>query len=112
MKILLKYTVIILVFVSCGNRGNKAPENIIQKDVMVEVITEIELTQALLKLKIANQDTINQNQLFEEVYDESDISEEEFNNSLVFYSKEPKLLEEMYIKVINNISKEQAELQK
>ena len=79
---------------------------------MVEIITEIELTQALLKVKIANQDTVNQKQLFDETFNQFDISEKEFNTSLIYYCKEPKLLEEIYVKVINNISKRQAELNK
>ena len=114
MKNYLQYIIFIvsaLVVISCQER-KRIPDGIIPEDKMVEVITEVELTQALLKLKIANQDTVNQKQLFEETYKDFGISEETFNNSLDFYCQDPKLLEEIYAKVINNISKKQAELQK
>jgi hypothetical protein len=105
------FIVLVLVTVSCGIEGDKAPESIIPGDIMVKVITEIELTQALLKLKIANQDTVNQKQLFNETFKEFGVSEDEFNNSLKYYCQDPKLLEEIYVKVINNISKKQAKNQ-
>jgi hypothetical protein len=114
MKNLLKYSsflISIVVFISCGNNQKKVPEDIIVANEMVEVITEIELTQALIKLKFSNQDTVNQQQLFNEVYKDFNVSEEAFNNSLTYYSKKPKLLEEIYVKVINNISKKQAKNQ-
>ena len=112
MKNLIRYITFLIstvIFISCGNDQIEAPKDIITEDKMVEVITEIELTQALIKVKFANQDTVNQQQLFDEVYKDFNISEEEFNNSLTYYCQEPKLLEEIYIKVINNLSKRQAE---
>ena len=114
MKNLLTYIIFLLstvIFISCGGTQKEASSDIIAKDKMIEVITEIELAQALIKVKFANQDTVNQNQLFDEVYKDFNISEEEFNNSLIYYCKEPKLLEEIYVKVISNISERQAELQ-
>lgn len=116
MKNLLKY-IILLVFTSfflaCGDAEEELPAGVIVEDNMIEVITEIELTQALVKLKFSNQDsTVNQQQLFNEVYRDFNVSEEQFNSSLAYYCKDPKLLEGMYVKVINNLSEKQAEIQK
>jgi Domain of unknown function (DUF4296) len=114
MRNLLNHIVILIftvIFISCENNQIKTTKDIIPQAEMVDVITEIEFTQALIKLKFANQDTVDQQQLFDEVYKEFDISEEKFNNSLNYYSKEPKLLEEMYAEVINNLSEKQAEIQ-
>jgi len=115
MKNLIKhiiYFALIFVLISCGEEGAAVPSGIIAEDKMIAVITEIELTQALIKLKFSNRDsTINQQELFNEVYTDFEITEEQFNNSLSFYCKEPKLLEGMYIKVINSLSEKQVENQ-
>ncbi len=103
---------IVLIAVSCGNGKEEVPEGVIPQEKMVEVLTEIELTQALIKLKFSKQDsTINQQLLFEEVYTDFSISKEQFNISLVYYCEHPKALEEMYVEVINNLSVKQTEFQ-
>ena len=99
------------VIISCGNGGKDISKEIIPEEDMVKIFTEIELTQALIKLKFSNQDTINQQELFNQVYKDFNISEDQFNKSLVYYCEKPKVLEEMYVKVINNLSVKQAEIQ-
>jgi len=114
MKNLIKYITFLTLlfsFVSCEEKQKEIPSNVISQEKLVEVITEIELAQALIKLKFANQDTINSQQLFEEVYNNFEITEENYNKSLSYYSQDPKLLEEMYVKVINNLSIRQTEFQ-
>lgn len=99
--------VAIFAFISCRNNKVQPPKDLISKDKMVEVIAEIELTQALIKLKLANQDTINKQQLFNQVYDEFNISEEQFNNSLTYYSKVPRDLMLIYEEVVTKLSQKQ-----
>ncbi len=102
---------------SCdGDESSEIPKNVIPEEKMIEVITEIELTQALIKLKFSVPDTtqgsaINKQELFNQVYKSFNTSEEQFNNSLTYYSEHPKLLMEMYIKVINNLSEKQGDYQ-
>lgn len=96
---------------SCG-ANEEIPAEVIAKDKMVEVMTEIELTQALIRLKNSTQDTINEQQLFNEVYTAFDISENKFNTSLEYYCKDPKLLMNMYIQVMENLTKKQSEQQR
>ncbi len=83
--------------------------NFIERDKMVEVISEIELTQALIKLTFSNKDTINSQALYDQVYERFNISEEQFNNSLVFYCKSPKEAEGIYIDAIALLSAKQAQ---
>jgi hypothetical protein len=110
----IKYFIILtmLTFFSCSNSDDLVPEGVLDKDDMIVVMAEIELTQALIKLKSSTIDTINERQLYNEVYIEYNISEEEFNNSLNHYCKDPALLKEMYGKVIENLTKKQSEQQR
>ncbi|MDG1476238.1 MAG: DUF4296 domain-containing protein [Vicingaceae bacterium] len=110
----LKYFLIIALtfwLMSCGGK-DEIPAEVIPKEKMIDVMTEIELTQALIKLKYSTQDTINEQQIFNEVYTDFDISEEKFNVSITYYCKDPKLLMNMYIKVMENLTKKQSEQQR
>ncbi len=114
MKKLNNYISIIVCFLlfSCGTQQKEIPNDVITKEKMIEVMTEVELTQALIRLKASTQDTINEQQLYNEVYMEFDISEEKFNKSLEYYCKDPNQLKEMYNKVIENLTKKQSEQQR
>ena len=114
MKDQLKYFIVVgfaLFFLSCGGGKNEAPEGVIVKDKMVEVMTEIELTQALVKLN-SFEEAIDEQQLYDDVFTSFNTSQEIFNKSLEHYCKDPKLLMEMYAKVIENLTKKQSEQQR
>ena len=113
MKLKIKYIVFftfILVISSCIKGSLEIPKDIIPRDKMIQVITEIELTQALVKLKVINQDSlINQQELFNQVYNDFNITEEQFNTSLSYYCGDPIKLEEMYVQVIIQLTERQVE---
>lgn len=114
MKGFQKYLIIVgsvFMLLACGGGNSKTPEGVIPKDKMIEVIAEIELTQALIKLKSSTQDTINEQELYNEVYQDYNISQEKFNRSLKHYCENPKSLMNMYGKVIENLTKKQSEQQ-
>ena len=95
---------------SCVRKEEQLPKDVISEDKMVDVITEIELTQALVKLKFSNRDsTINQQELFNQVYTDFNITEEKFNNSLSYYCQSPEVIENIYMGVINKLSEKQAQ---
>jgi uncharacterized protein DUF4296 len=111
MKLNLKhilFLIIPMVLLSCST-DDELPKDIIPENEMVNVLTEIELTQALIKLKFSDKDTlVNQTQLFNEVYTEHNTSEEQFNKSLDYYSKQPKVLDSIYVRVVTKLSEKQA----
>ena len=106
------FLIIVVVLLSCSSNNNDLPNDIIPQDKMVEVVADIELTQALIKLKFSNKDSlINQSQLFNEVYATYNTSEEQFNKSLAYYSTKPKVLDSIYVKVVTKLSEKEAEMQ-
>jgi len=114
MKDQLKYFIVLVTVAmfSCRSDADILPEGVMAKDTMIEMIAEIEFTQALIKLKYSTQDTINERQLYNEVHTMYNISKEEFNNSLAYYCKDPKSLMKMYGKVIESLTKKQSEQQR
>jgi len=114
MKDQLKYFIVLttIVLFACNSDADIAPKGVMDKNTMIEVLVEMELTQALIKLKSSTKDTINERELYKEVYTTYNISEEEFNNSLTYYCKDPKSLMRMYGKVIETLTKKQSEQQR
>jgi len=111
MRKKIKYIIFLaasVALIACGGNEKEFPEGIISQETMVEIITEIELTQALIKVKFSNQDTLNQSQLFNQIYSDFKISEEQFNTSLSFYGNDPKTLEGIYLQAIIKLSENQA----
>ena len=112
MKLYLKYIIIVFVFLmSCTEEEETLPSNLIEREIMVDVISEIELTQALIKLKFTTQDTLNSQEFYNQVYKEFNITEEQFNKSLAYYCKTPKGTESLYIDAIELLSEKQAKIE-
>ena len=110
MKFYLKYIVVVCGFLSsCKDDVETLPESIIARDKMVEVIAEVELTQALIKLKLSARDTLYQKTLYSQVYQKFEISETEFNNSLHYYCSNPKEMMDVYLEAIERLSERQVE---
>lgn len=105
----------LLSFYSCKQK-TQIPPNILDEDKMVELITELEITQSYFKIKSAAEDSLfstnnYQEQIFDTIFSNHNISYEEFNASLKYYSSEPKKIEEIYSKVIVSLSEQQASFQ-
>jgi len=109
---LISLSIFCLLSASCGN-GNKIkiPEGILCKDTMVEVLTDIHLVKASQQMGIAL-DTLDTSRRtpFDYVWKKHHITEEEYNNSLSFYTQNPNMLDSIYENVLNNLSKQKAEL--
>jgi len=114
MKDQFKYFIIVVTIAlfSCNSDVDNYPKGIIAKEKMVNVMVEVELTQALIMMKSSAKDTINEREIYNEVFSAYNISEEEFNNSLDYYCKDPKALMDMYGQIIENLTKKQSEHQR
>jgi hypothetical protein len=114
IKLMLKYS-LFLVFATtlfaCGSDEQTIPEGIIDRGELINIVVDVEVAQALIRFKLSHEDTLNQDQIFNEVYNNHHISQEDFNRSLVFYCKDPKDIEGLYIDVITSLYEKQAENQ-
>ena len=114
IKLMSKY-LLFLVFATalfaCANDVQTIPEGVMTRNKLINVVVDVEVAQALIRFKLSREDTLNQDQIFNEVYEKHQTSEEEFNRSLTYYCKDPKVVEGLYIDVITAISEKQAENQ-
>jgi hypothetical protein len=112
MKLLLSLFIFCLVATSCGN-GNKIkiPVGILCKDTMVEVLTDVHLVKASqqLGMVIDTADTAKFTSI-DYVWKKHHITQTDYQKSLDFYTHNTTLLDSIYENVLNNLSKQKAEL--
>jgi hypothetical protein len=112
MKSLLPIFIFCLLSASCRNNNKiEIPKDVLCQDTMVEVLTDIHLVKASQQLGIA-MDTADTNKItpFEYVWKKHHITEAEYKKSLDFYTRNSNVLDSIYENVLNNLSKQKAEL--
>jgi hypothetical protein len=84
------------------------PDSVLPKEKMADVMVDIHLLEATLNIHAGGNDKdlvpakIN-------IYEKHQISKTQFEESYKFYTENPELLAEIYQKVLDNLSKLQAE---
>jgi hypothetical protein len=107
-KILL--LTILLLFVACTNR----PREVLKPGKMAEIITDLHKTDGLIAvLRNGNEapaDSV-QKKYYAAVLEKYKLTQNVFDSSLVWYSKNPKRFEAVYIKVEKNLLRWQTEIE-
>lgn len=113
MKKLAAIGYVLFALSSCHNGSSpRVPAGIIQPDSMVQVLLDIHIFQAMLQLgyyqKDSAQGVANK---FSALLKKHHLTDEQYNKSLKYYGYHPALLDDIYEKVLNNLSQQKAELQ-
>ena len=121
----LAMTLSILLF-SCGQEEKSVvvPADVLPKEKMAEVLTDIHIAEAVgqnartpsfsgeANLKTlpdsASAVPIDIGISFQKIFEKNKITKEQYEKSLSFYIDHPELLNEVYEKVLNELSKMQA----
>jgi hypothetical protein len=113
MKLFLTLFIFCVFGASCDN-GNKIkiPKDILCQDTMVEVITDVHLVQAAQRMSMVI-DTADTGAFtsFNYVWKKHNLTEAQYKKNLDFYTHNPAILDSIYEKVLNNLSKQKAVLQ-
>jgi len=103
-------TFFIVGVLSCQPKST-IPENLISEERLIDVIVEMELAQSLNKVQVLEQDSIELNTLFENIYKEFEINQFQIDENLKYYSETPEKMEVIYEKVIEKLTEKQVEAQ-
>ncbi len=78
---------------------------------MVTVLTDVHLMDAYISMIPYNDSVLKQQSLryYDAIYKKHKISRRDFDKSLEYYSKQPKVLDSMYSQVITNLNKKEKE---
>lgn len=112
MKLFLPVFIFCLLAASCRNSGKiKVPPDILCQDTMVEVLTDVHLVKAAQQMGIVT-DTTDTNKAapYAYIWKKHHITKAQYEKSLDFYSHNPATLDSIYENVLNDLSKQKAEL--
>jgi len=105
---------IAMLSASCSSILSSKPSDILSEKQMTDVLVDISLTEATLK--IANDslarvnDTTEMRKRFAEVFRKYNIEPDDFNTSLTYYLKHIDELDKIYVEVINRLTAMEAAL--
>lgn len=105
--------ILIQLFMACGKKETEIPPGVLPADQMISVLADIHIAEA--RLQIADVRSSNpdlKNKYVAEVLSRHKINTSLFNKSFDYYSSHPELFSQMYEKVIEEISKQQASSKK
>jgi hypothetical protein len=112
-----KWAFIILIAMlsaSCDSILKSKPSGTLSEEKMTEVLVDIHLTEATLRIandSIARKnDTADLRERFAEVFRKHDVTPDEFNSSLNYYLEHVEILQNIYNEVITRLSKMEAGL--
>ena len=110
-----KYFLLFLAFLLFGCTDKKEKNvitNIISKQDMIQILVDVELTESAISLEQLRNKNIDiySNYYYKEVFKKYHITKQQFEESLKYYSKSNDDLNEMYVQVINILSRKQSEI--
>jgi hypothetical protein len=114
MKKSLLYIVVLLSLSACGGGEPKVPEDIMPKEKMVSVLEDVHILEAVMSVKNIYGDSALRysSEAYKAIYKNHHTTKDDFNKSFKYYAKHPKLMDDIYKDVIDELSKKQAEVSK
>ena len=100
---MMKYILVLVFIISigCSQRGETIPGNVINKEEMTGLLTELHVAQSSLNDRTGkSKSEMTNDDCLEIVLEKHSIKREKFLRSLKFYTENPELLNEMYDSVI------------
>jgi hypothetical protein len=105
----LTFLLIILLqinpFWSCRKADKSIQTDVISEKKMVEVLMDVQMLEAYLR-RMETQGKVHKNQsvkLFTDLFKKHQVSQEEFNYSMTWYSQRPEILHEIQEEVVNQL---------
>ncbi len=98
------------IFSSCSKSAIKIPEDVISKDSMMFILMDIHIAEAGVKTLNPDSVAINNKTYYEFIFKNHHVTDEKFRKSLTFYTDNPELLQEIYTKMTEEMSKKETEV--
>ena len=114
MKWLINCAIItLLLFLqSCNNEKVTIPEDILGEEEMAEILADVQLVESTIIVRGDDEELQHDSlDFYGAVYERYNITPEQFEKSMKFYTLHPDILEEIYSDVIVTISERLAQLE-
>ena len=112
MKKIIGITIFFFLFSCGGAKQEQIPSGVLQKDKMVQVLSDIQLAEGELGFnssKMINDpiaDTISYHAIFEK----NKIKKSDYDSSMKYYTLHPEILNEIYDEVINKLEHDKKQI--
>ncbi len=102
----------LFLFAGCKESGViPEPEGLLSQDEMVAVLTDIHLIEgARTGLVIMGDSVGGVNEHYKAFFEKHNVTQAQYDSSFVYYSKNPKIFDKIYERVIENLSVIESEI--
>ena len=109
-------TVIMSIFLlACSSLSTKeTPDKVLSQTEMISAITDVHLLKGKISIwrKTQAVSQLQEDSLFELLYEKHNFSKAILDSSLIYYTlQEPELLEQIYTEVVEELKKQEADLE-
>jgi len=111
MKKLFCILTMAVFFISCGGHRN-APKDLISEDKLASILTEIHIADGLIGEQTSLKDKKTKEKYYNSIFFKYKITRKQFDESMAYYTRNINVLNKIYFKVLENLSKLQAETEK
>jgi hypothetical protein len=105
--------IFVLFLASCSGKPKfEIPDDVIRQDSMVSILIDIHILEAASQLivQVDSQKSSNLDEFYGFIFKKHLTTKEAFDKSYLYYTTQPKLLEEIYAEVMIELSKKQGEV--
>lgn len=112
--LLFPFVFLLIIFGSCSKKSanNQMPADIIPKAKFIKVMTDCRLAESAITLAMSkgeDRDKVTQ-YFYKSVWNKHKITVRDFDASIEYYSKNPKVMDEIFQKVVTNLSEMQSKV--
>lgn len=103
-----------LSLLSCRSDKGEIPTDILNRPKFTSIMIDVQLAEGI-KTQYAhsrNKDGQLNKELYEEIFERHDITEDEFRKTFSYYQSQPELMEGIFEQVLDSLSKLEAEIKK
>ncbi len=98
--------IFICFFISCSNRGPETEQLILNEALMIDALVEVHLLEAAFETKITEEirsGNFTIEDYYQALFDSQSYSRQEFKQSFISYSRDPKTMERLLDSVLIKI---------
>lgn len=115
-NILYLFTAFLLLtacYTAPENETAPAPENLIDRDKLVLIIADVEITESALRQKqnVGHEIKNIKETYYHSIFSKYNISREQFDSSMTYYKQDPEVMDKIYEDVITRLSMMESEIQ-
>lgn len=105
--------ILFILLAGCKQPLPDIPSDVLPTEKMVKILADMHIADAVAENKKANEGKDNvalSKDYYRQIYKIHNVTEEEFRRSYKFYEDNPGWMDKVYVQVITELSKKQAEV--